>query len=549
MSRRTPLHFLSLFCIFLLLAVGCGRPSGPASSPSPSVLAPEQLVIGINTSRIRTLDPADAYEIVSGNLLYNLGDRLYTYEPESGELVPQLASALPTISEDGLIYTIPLRQGVKFHDGEPFNAEAMAFSLNRFIQNTGKPSFLLSDIIFQDEATQEYGIRATGDYELTLELKQPFAAFTDLLAFSGLVAVSPKAYQEAVGANEFLPTEFVGTGPYQLDSFGNDLIRLKVFPDYWGEAPKNQGINVKLYSSSANLFNAFRTGSVDMTYQSLEPVQIEALINQAEAGDWQVTEGPGNVITYLTLNLRDEDLKKVEVRQALAAMIDRPLLEERVFRKQSAPLFSLIPTIFDVSEPVFEKTQKSVAEVKDLLKQVGYDEQNPLTLDFWFRSNVSSNGAAASTIKAVIDRDYAPVVQVNLKSIESATAYENLDKGTYPIFMLDWYGDFYDPDNYVQPFMDCEQGNPEQGCEQGASQTQGSFFFNDRVNELIDQQRQTIDPQKRKAIFKELQEILVQEVPFIPLWQNKDYVFAQTNVQGIQLQPTQQFSFAPLKKS
>ena len=115
--------------------------------------------------------------------------------------------------------------------------------------------------------------------------------------------------------------------------------------------------------------------------------------------------------------------------------------------------------------------------------------------------------------------------------------------------MLDWYGDFFDEDNYIQPFLDCDQGNPETGCEKGASFSQGSFFYSDRVNELIDEQRKTVDPARRQAIFKEIQTILVDEVPFIPLWQNKDYIFAQTTVEGIQLQPTQQFSFAPLKKS
>lgn len=505
-------------------------------------------MVGINTSRIRSLDPADAYEIASGNLLYNLGDRLYTYEPGTGKLIPQLASEMPKVSESGLTYTINLRQNVKFHDGTPFNAKAMEFSLKRFIKNGGKPSFLLGDTIYRDPETKEPLIKATGDYELTIELEKSFAAFSDLLAFSGLVAVSPEAYKDQVGPGKFQPTTFVGTGPYQLESFGNDLIRLKPFPDYWGTPPNNQGVNVKLYSSSANLFNAFRTGTVDMTYQSLDPVQIEALQRQAASGDWKVIEGPGNVITYLSLNLKDEDLKKVEVRKALASMIDRKLLEDRVFRKQASPLYSLLPEIFETSIPVFE-TQADVETVKSSLQAVGYSPQTPLKFVLWYRSNVSSNAAAASTIKAIIERDYSPLVSMELQSIESATAYENLEKGTYPIFMLDWYGDFFDEDNYIQPFLDCDQGTVETGCEKGASFSQGSFFYNDRVNELIDEQRKEIDPARRQEIFKEIQTILAKEIPFIPLWQNKDYVFAQTNIEGIQLQPTQQFSFAPLKKS
>lgn len=542
------IRWMSLFCISLVLMVGCVKTAkAPDPSPAPPQTQPERLVVGINTSRIRTLDPADAYEIAAGNLLYNLGDRLYTYESGSGKIIPQLASDLPEISEDGLTYRIPLRQDVKFHDGMPFNAEAMAFSFKRFIKNAGKPAFLLGDTIYKDPDTQEPLITATGDYELTLELDKPFAAFTDLLAFSGLVAVSPDAYKDHVGPGKFQPTKFVGTGPYSLESFGNDLIRLKAFPDYWGPAPKNKGVNVKLYSSSANLFNAFRTGSVDMTYQALEPVQIEALQKQAASGDWQVIEGPGNVITYLSLNLKDEDMKKVEVRRAFAAMIDRSLLEQRVFRKQATPLYSLIPDIFDTSAPVFQ-SQSDIQAIKASLETVGYSPDNPLKLVLWYRSNVSTNASAASTIKAVVERDYSPLVSMQLESIESATAYDNLEKGTYPIFMLDWYGDYFDEDNYIQPFVDCDSGSAETGCEKGASASQGSFYYSERMNELVDEQRSVVDPTKRQEIFQEIQKILSEEVPFIPLWQNKDYVFAQTNLKGIQLQPTQQFSFAPLHK-
>ena len=96
--------------------------------------------------------------ILPGILLYNMGDRLYTYEPGTTNLIPQLATDMPTISEDGLTYVIPLREGVKLHDRSDFNAEVMAHSLNRFIQNGGRPSSLLSG--------QIDSVEATGDYEL-----------------------------------------------------------------------------------------------------------------------------------------------------------------------------------------------------------------------------------------------------------------------------------------------------------------------------------------------------------------------------------------------
>ncbi|MFN3680115.1 ABC transporter substrate-binding protein, partial [Thermosynechococcus sp.] len=112
----------------------------------------DSIVIG-TTARLRTLDPADAYENLAGLLLLNLGDRLYTYEGTN--LIPQLATALPEVSEDGLTYRIPLRQGVYFHDGTPFNAAAMAFSLERFMNSGGQPASLLAGRVKEIRAIAE----------------------------------------------------------------------------------------------------------------------------------------------------------------------------------------------------------------------------------------------------------------------------------------------------------------------------------------------------------------------------------------------------------
>jgi len=285
------------------------------------------------TLTARTLDPADAYETFPGILLYNLGDRLYTYEPGTTNLVPQLATAMPTISDDGLTYTIPLRDDVTLHDGTPFNAEVMAFSIQRFMENGGRPAYLLSDKIVSAEATAEY--------ELTLTLSAPFAAFPALLSFSGVTPVSPEQYE--IGAGQFRPDQFVGSGPYKLAAFTSDSIRLDPNPDYWGEVPANQGIDIQIFTSPANLYNTFRTGGLDVAYQTLDPEQVASLEREAASGGWQVIEAGTNVINYMSLNQTIEPLDDVRVRQAIAAMIDRPLINERVFQGQAEPLYSLIP--------------------------------------------------------------------------------------------------------------------------------------------------------------------------------------------------------------
>ena len=535
--HRSILQFISLFCLCWFLAVSC-TPTPQTDNPAADA-DPGRVTVG-TTLKIRTLDPADAYDALSNDIFYNVGDRLYTYSLGTSTLVPQLATALPTVSEDGLTDTIPLRENVVFHDGTPFNAEAMAFSLRRFIENGGQPAFLLADTVET--------VEATGDSELTIKLKRPFAAFPNLLAVAGTIAVSPEAYE--LGAGKFQPHTLVGTGPYKLAEYGVDVVRLDVFEDYWGEKPQNQGIDIQRFSSPANLFNAFRTGAVDIAYLSLDPDQINSLQKEAEKGKWQMIAAEGNTVNYMVLNLKSEPLNKPEVRRAIAAIVDRNLINERVLRGQGEPLYSLIPTTFAGYKPVFQAgSDASIEEAKAQLNRAGFTPENPAVVEVWYASGSATRAALASTLKALAAEKLGGALQLELKSVEAATAFENLDKGVYPTFLLDWYADFLDADNYIQPFLDCAKGSAETGCVEGASQYQGSFYYSDRVNELIDKQRQEQNPQARQALFEELQTRLAEDVPYIPIWQDNNYIFADDNIGGVQPQITQQLPLWTITKS
>ena len=538
---RSLSKFFGLFCLCLFLVVSCrGGQNPPEQANSPGAgTGGDRVTIG-TTLKPRTMDPADAYELAALNVIYNTSDTLYTYETGTANIKPQLATALPKVSPDGLTYTIPLRTGVVFHDGTPFNAEAMAFSLNRFMENKGKPSFLLADPI--------ESAKATGENELTIKLKKPFAAFPSLLAFPGACAVSPKAYE--IGAGKFQPNKFVGTGPYKLTNFSTDSLQLEVFDKYWGEKPVNKGVNIQVLTSPANLFNAFRTGAVDVTHLSLDPDQIKNLKQGASSGGWQAIEAQGTAVSYLGLNLRQKPLDNPAVRGAIAATIDRQQLNERVLLGQAEPIYSLVPSTFDVYKPSFKDLygDGNIEKAKQLLQQAGYSPTNPVKLQIWYPTSSVTRGLVANTLKALADREMGGMLQFEVNSVESASFFKNVGKGIYPSFLLDWYPDFLDADNYVQPFTECAKGSAAKGCEEGGSQTQGSFYYNDRVNQLIAGERKEQNPQARKAIFGELQDILAKDVPYIPLWQTKDYIFAQKGVTGAGINPTQTLPFWTIKK-
>ena len=539
-GRMTKL--LSLFCLCLLLVVSCTPKQQTNTPQSSAVNAPAgdgRITVG-TTEKPRTLDPADAYELGSLSLVFNMSDRLYTYEPGSTKIKPQLATALPKVSADGLTYTIPIRKGVVFHDDTPFNAKAMEFSIQRFIENKGKPSFLLSDTVAS--------VKATGEDELTIKLKKPFAAFPSLLTFSGVCAVSPTAYE--IGAKKFKPNIFVGTGAYKLAKYGTDSLKFDVFDKYWGTKPENKGVNVQIQTSPVNLFNAFKTGAIDVAYLSLQPDQIKSLEASAKKGDWQAISAQGSAVDYLTLNRNQKPLDKLEVRQAIALLIDRKLLNDRVLLSQADPLYSIIPTTFNVSQPLFKDKygDGKFAEAKKSLVAAGFSQENPAKVQIWYSTNSTTHGLVAQTLKSLADTKMDGILQFEVKNVESATFYKEISKGLYPSALTNWYPDFLDPDNYVQPFLACEQGSVTKGCETGGSQSQGSFYYSEAMNKLIDQQRKEQNPEARKKIFADIQTQVLTDVPYIPLWQSKDFVFAQKGVANVNLDPSQNLIYKTIKK-
>lgn len=537
-------QFLGLFlgCCFLIVSCAGSRtttPTATAPSPANNAAGSDRISVGM-VEKARTLDPADSYEVASSDIITNLGDRLYTYVGDTDKIEPQLATELPKVSQDGLTYTIPLRQGVTFHDGEPFNAKAMAFSLERFMKNGGKPSSLLSDIV--------ESVAATGDYELTIKLKNPFAPFPSLLAFTGMAAVSPKAYE--IGEGKFKPNEFVGTGPYKLVSFTPNLVKVDVFDNYWGKKPPNQGIDFQFLSSPANLYNSFTTGALDIAYRDLNAEQVVSLKKDTQTSGFQLVEKPSTRIDYLVLNVKQKPLDQVEVRQAIASVIDRPLIIDRVYKGLAEPSYSIIPNNFDTNQPTFKEPygDGNVEKAKELLTKAGFSKEKPFVLDIWYSSTSSERQQMVTLLKEYAAQKLEGIMQINPQPVEPTTLFANIGKGIYPSYLVAWFPDFADADNYISPLFTCNKGSEATGCEEGASQSQGFFYYSEKMNQLIEAQRKEQNPEARKKIFGEIQALLAQDVPLVPFLQKKDYAFAQKPLKNLQLNPVLGLSFWEVDK-
>ena len=151
-------------------------------------------------------------------------------------------------------------------------------------------------------------------------------------------------------------------------------------------------------------------------------------------------------------------------------------------------------------------------------------------------------------MKEAIEANMDGLVNVTVSTAEAATLWGNVEKGIYPSVLANWYPDYFDPDNFVQPFLSCDQGSADGLCEQGATQGNGSFYYSEATNDLLARQSAELEPEARGDLFQQLQQVMVDDVPYIPLWQNKDYVFAADGVSGVAVQPNQQFLLWQIQK-
>ena len=485
---------------------GC-RPKQEASA--------NRLVIA-SKNRIDTVDPGGAYTFGAMQLLSAIGDTLYAVNT-AGQLEPRLAVGLPKLSADGLKAQVQLRQGVRFHDGTPFNAAAMVFSLERFLA-IGKLSYLLGDRVS--------AARAVGPYTIELTLKRPFSPLAELLSAVNLTPLSPSAYKNH--RNRFLNDRFVGTGPYRLSFFTGQQQRLEPFAEYWGAKPANGGIDLVSLSNSTALYGALQSGEVDVLLStSLEIDQQAALQRQAAAGSLREGSGPALEIGYLTLLTDQPPLNDPRLRQAVAYSLDRNTISRRVTLGLRPPLRDLVPPSLKGSDPQAWPSYNP-AKARQLYRQAGYCQGKRLALPLTFRSNIPADRMFALTWQAQLQQDLGDCVELEVTGMEATTAYRQLGEGAFPLILLEWMGDFPDADNYLVPLLGCEEAQGER-CLKGASAASGSFWAKPGLQEDLERSASVAGP-ARAALLRRIQRQTAAANPYLPVWLVAPRAWAQPSI-------------------
>lgn len=485
--------FIPLLAVLLLVPLAGCQPRRPAG-----------LLILAGKSRIDSLDPAAASRVGVLQVLSALGDPLYAIRPD-GRLEPRLATALPRLSADGLRARIPLRSGVRFHDGTPFNAEAMVFSLKRFMA-IGTLGYQLGDRVKR--------VHASGPLELELELRQPFSPLPRLLSAVFLTPVSPSAYRSH--QDRPLAERFVGTGPYRLASGSGQQLRLLPWSGYWGRRPRNNGLVIVSLSNSTALYGALRSGEIDLLLSSgLEIDHQQALHRAALAGRLREAVGPSLNIGLLSLRSDQPPLNDARLRLGLAHSLDRRTISERVSLGVRPPLRQLVPPGLPGSDPTAWPAYDP-ARARALFRQAGYCKGKPLNLPLTFRSDIPSDRLFALTWQAQVRRDLGDCLQLEVSGMESTTAYDQLGKGTLPLFFYDWSGDYPDAENFLVPLLGCEKVESDR-CLKGNAALSGSFWSAPGLEAQLTRSS-ALEGAERERLLRAIQRRTAAGSPYLPVW-------------------------------
>jgi len=475
----------------------------------------ENIIIA-SAGKIDSLDPAQANTLRTLQILSALGDTLYKTNKE-GNLSPNLAKDLPKVSKNGLLIDIPLRENIYFHDGSLFNAEAMKFSLNRFMK-IGTLNYLLNDKIEDIEVKEEFLLR--------IKLKKPSSSIKSLLTSVNLTPVSPKSYSNY--KDNFNNKSFIGTGPYFLENFNSNQQTIKPFSNYWGKKPMNKGIDFINYINSSTLFGAIKTKEVDVLISnSIDDMQRIALNNMVKKGKLNSGEGDPTEIGFITFKSNTLPLENKNIREALSYTIDRELISQQVSFGTREPLRSIIPPqLHKQASSPWSKYKPSFA--RTLLKKEGYCGKKILTIPLTFRSNIPADKLLALTWKDQIKRDLSDCIKISLNGVESTTVYKQLSEGAFDAVILDWTGAYPDPEAYLTPLLSCTKIK-NNTCLKGEAVFSGSFWGDNQLQELLEKSEGLEGESRLNSLIK-VEQIAAEGSSYLPVWLVKPKAWSLINI-------------------
>jgi ABC-type transport system substrate-binding protein len=447
-----------------------------------------------------SLDPHRATDLVSAAVLVNVCEPLVRFRP--GGAHPEAALATTWATVDRRTWTFTLREGVRFHDGTPLDADAVVANLERLHKLRGFPG----------------RAERAGRYVVTIALDRPDAALLSTLSQPFFTLQSPKRLADP------LAEKAVGTGPFRLVSARPGEIALEANPDHWGGAPRLKQLVFRRLADEDALVNALLAEEVDLT----------SAIGQDRAGrlrsDPRVTLDSriGLNVAFLCLNNERAPLADVRVRQALARGVDRLHLVGGTLGGHGEPARNPLPPSLWGYDRRTKDLPLDTAAARRLLADAGFAKG--LDLELLLAASPRPYLPSPRRVAEEIRDDLGKIgVRTRLREIPAWSEYtERVTRGEYALALLGWQADTLDPNDFLSALLSSDS----------IGTTNRSRYRSAAMDAILKRGRMGSDPETRLAAYHEAQALFQKDMPWVPLYHGSLYTVHRRSLRGLNLGPT-----------
>ncbi|QQD84157.1 glutathione ABC transporter substrate-binding protein [Jeotgalicoccus sp. ATCC 8456] len=532
-----------IFAMILLMLAACTDDSEVMESENAASDSSGGDLVASYASDASSLDPAGQNDLPSDQRRNVIYEGLFYLDED---LNPQPRLATDYEQTDDTTWVFNLREGVKFHDGTDFNANAVKASFERIMD----PAVASARANIFEMISE---INVIDDYTIEIVTEYPFAPFLNYLAHDGAGIVSKEVidedYQNAIdqsdqdisleefyelreaGGEEYeavaqavgnntgaiIEQKPIGTGYMQFQSRtpGEEIV-VERFDDYWDEPAKLDTVTFKVVVEDASRIAELESGQSHFI-QGFDNGQWERIENHPEMETYPVYNLSNE---YIGMNTQEGPLEDKRVRQAIAHMVDKEEIMEGIYFGVGREMKGAIQQELLGYNENLEDLDYDPERAQELLNEAGYEDGFDLT--------VMTNDSPERVDLAVLMQEKLKEIGINLEieQLEWGAYLEAVSNGEHDLFILGWPNPVGDPDQSFWPLVHSSM--------QGASGNR-SFYENEEVDSLLEQGRQELDEGKREEIYQRVDEILIEDQPFVSIRQAQSANAARTEVQGLEI--------------
>lgn len=461
------------------------------------------------------LDPARLTDQESLRITANIFETLVRFDPQQQRLVPALAQSW-SASEDGREWLFKLQRDVLFHDGTRCDAKAVAFNFERWMDvnnpyHTGTFNYWAASFGYENPIVSS--VEALSDYTLRIVLTEPYAPFLDTLALPSFGISSPqnlKTYNDGIMFNP------IGTGPFRLDRWEDgNRVTLVANARYWSTPPKVSRIRFETVSDEATRLKHIAAGDAHIA----EGISQWQDVSQ---DNYRLINRPYNNVGYLAFNLEKPYLQSLELRQAIAMAIDKERLLQVAFPGDTRIASGFVPPVIwgyhenlQAYHPPYSPTR-----AKALLHN-----QN-IAIKLLVMEEPRAYFPQPFELAEAIAKDLSQVgIRISIEVAPWKAVVERGKQGDYDLLLAGWVGDIADPDNFLYTLF------ASQNATLG-HRTNYAAYKSPDVDKRLARARASYDVGLRAELYREVQEIIAQDLPAIPLVHTRPTVAVANGVDG-----------------